>query len=119
MTGIITGAKGVLSPEGGDSSQYDNDWFGDLPGQSLDLYYHTSDEEKRQMLPVGPDHTRARISVTHTSLRAPDFRRNVSERDRGCCVLTGQRCECEAAHVVLLSKGNEVCRFHYPIYRVP
>ena len=55
VTGIIIGTVGVLSPEGGDSPSprpCDYDWSGNLPEQTLDFYYHTSDQEKRRMLPL-------------------------------------------------------------------
>ena len=118
VTVIIIGAIDVLSPECGDSpcpQSCDYDLSGDLPEQSLDLYYHTSDEEKKQMVPIDPDFVRENISVTHPSLCAPNFRRNVSARDGARCVLTEKHSDiCDAAHIVPVGKGDEVCRAARP-----
>ena len=66
------------------------------------------------MLPTDPDFVRENISVTHPSLCAPDFRRNVAARDGARCVLTGNSDVCDAAHVVPVGKGDEVCRAARP-----
>ncbi|KZT63352.1 hypothetical protein DAEQUDRAFT_741966, partial [Daedalea quercina L-15889] len=59
------------------------------------------------MLPIGPNVLDERASVIHTSVRDPDVRDNVAERDGRRCILPGASNECEAAHIIPLMKGDE------------
>ena len=111
VAGIIISARGDLSPDRVNPTSlpsWNSNWEGELPDQSLDLYYHTSNEEKSQMLPIDTHIDNERISVTHSSLQDPEFGRSLAERDQEHCVLTGDPCECEAAHVIPFRMGDEV-----------
>ena len=81
----------------------------DLPSESADLYYHTSDAEKQRMFPVDPDMGRTTITSSDATSRMADLHSDVVERD-GVCVLTGlEEGYCDAVHLLPPSKGDEVC----------
>ena len=106
-TGVVVGAQGDLSfsPDSPhDVVEYDHD----LPSESADLYYHTSDAEKQRMFPVDPDMGRTTITSSDATSRMPYFHSGVVERD-GACVLTGIESYCDAVHLLPHSKGDEVC----------
>ncbi|KAI9460008.1 hypothetical protein HD554DRAFT_2176781 [Boletus coccyginus] len=106
-TGVVVGAQGDLSFSR-DSPDDVMDYDQDLQSESADLYYHTSDDEKLKMFPADIDMDRTAItSNSEATSRAADFRSDVVERDR-MCVLTGDEEEdCDAAHLLPRSKGDE------------
>src|SRR6266567_8591013 len=59
--GVVIGAQGILSLDLDSPDDVDYN-FADLPAESADLYYHTSNEEKRRMFPVDPDTVRTSIT---------------------------------------------------------
>ena len=81
----------------------------------MDLYYHTSNQEKRPMFPIDPNLTETRTETSsQSSTRRDDFCGDVEDRD-GSCVLTGNpeldhavRRASEAAHLLPHSKGDKV-----------
>ncbi|KAN0092517.1 hypothetical protein V8E55_003301 [Tylopilus felleus] len=104
-TGVVVGAQGDLSfsPDSPhDVVEYDHD----LPSESANLYYHTSDAEKQRMFPADPDMGRTTITSSDPTTRV-DLRSQVIERD-GTCVLTRFHSPfCDAAHLLPHSKGDE------------
>ncbi|KAN0097128.1 hypothetical protein V8E55_001574 [Tylopilus felleus] len=104
-TGVVVGAQGDLSfsPDSPhDVVEYDHD----LPSESANLYYHTSDAEKQRMFPADPDMGHTTITSSDPTTRV-DLRSQVIERD-GTCVLTRfHSFNCDAAHLLPHSKGDE------------
>ena len=106
--GAVTGAQGDLSfnRDSPDSMDYDDD----LPQDSVVLYYHTSDEERRRMFPVDADIGHTNITSSVFTSRRTRFRGDVQGRDALRCVLSDiAPLLCDAAHLVPHSKGNAVC----------
>jgi hypothetical protein len=106
--GVVIGAEGALCTSSDLPIAMDYDAA--LPTQSINLYYHTSNEERQKMFPVDSNirHTHTTSSVL-TDGRAL-FNDMVAERDRGQCVLTGMgERYCNAIHLLAYSKGDEVC----------
>ena len=106
-TGIVMGAHGDLCTERDLPVPIDYD--SGLSAVSIDLYYHTSDQEKRRMFPVDPKISDARtVTSSRTSTRRGDFRADVLHRD-GDCVATGvPPTYCDAVHLLPHSNGNMV-----------
>ena len=82
-TGVVVGAQGDLSfsPDSPhDVVEYDHD----LPSESADLYYHTSDAEKQRMFPVDPDMGRTTITSSDATPQRVHLRSDVVKRDGVC-----------------------------------
>ncbi|KAF6744475.1 hypothetical protein DFP72DRAFT_825702 [Ephemerocybe angulata] len=109
VIGAVTGTQGDLSVHPDSFSIVDyNASNADLPAETLDLYYHTTNEEKQRICPLGPQNRRTRITSSVVSPPKVAFRRKVAERDGGICVLSGMdEPVCHAVHLVGYSKGNE------------
>jgi len=107
-TGSVTGARGDLSfnRDSPDGMDYDDG----LPQDSVVLYYHTSDEEKRRMFPTDPDIGRTNITSSVPTSRRTRFRGDVQGRDALRCVLSDiVPSLCDAVHLIAHSKGDAVC----------
>jgi len=108
-TGVVIGAQGELCTESNSPNPTPIDYNSELSAVSIDLFYHTTDEEKRQMFPIDPrlGDTRT-VTSSRVSTRREDFRESVESRDR-CCVVTGYPAYvCDAAHLLPHSKGDTV-----------
>ncbi|KAI9456922.1 hypothetical protein HD554DRAFT_2042455 [Boletus coccyginus] len=109
-TGVVVGAQG--DPSFSRDSPHDvMDCNQDLQFESIDLYYHTSDDEKQKMIPADLDMDRTTIinisDASEATSRRAQFRSDVVERDR-VCVLTGyMERGCDAVHLLPHSKGDE------------
>ena len=105
-TGVVIGAEGRLSSS--------SDFFAPVDDtvqltESVKLYYHTTDQEKRRMFPVDPHIERTHITSSVTTARRETFRDEVAERDGNCCALTSYPAiTCDAVHLVPHSKGDKV-----------
>src|ERR1700722_14874801 len=77
--GVVTGTEGALSTSPDLlHAMYDD---ADLPAESVNVYYHTSVEERERAFPIDPDILRSHLtSDVHTDRRA-DFREDVAARD--------------------------------------
>ena len=108
-TGAVTGTQGDLSLSHDSLDIVDYD--GGLPSESVVLYYHTSDEERRRMFPVDPDSGRINITSSVATSRRAQFRSDVLQWDGGGCILTNNITAkyCDAVHLVAHTKGDEVC----------
>jgi len=107
--GVVVGAEGHLSfsHNSADVVEYNDD----LPVDSVILFYHTSDEEKRRMFPVDPNIGRTTITSNVPTSRMDQFREVVVQRDGNKCVLARVRGKlCDAIHLLAHSKGDGV---HY------
>ncbi|KAJ2917894.1 hypothetical protein MD484_g2508, partial [Candolleomyces efflorescens] len=106
--GVVVGAQGDLSYSR-DSPlptlvDYDT---GILPAESIVLYYHTNDEERRRMFPTDPKIGHTSVTSSVATSRRSQFRTEVEKRDGGRCTLSGIDHEgCDAAHLLPHSKGN-------------
>ncbi|KDR77129.1 hypothetical protein GALMADRAFT_1327451 [Galerina marginata CBS 339.88] len=103
--GIVVGAEGDLSS----SSDLINvvDYNAGLPTESVALYYHTSDDEKRRMFPVDPNIGRTNITSSVATSRRAQFHSAAAMRDGNRCVLTGiDEDVCDAVHLLAHSKGD-------------
>jgi hypothetical protein len=90
--------------------------YDDLLAESVNLYYHTSIQERERAFPIHPDMARTRVTSSAHTDRRGGFRADVVERDRGRCVLTGFEADmCDAAHLIDHSKGDEV---RYPYFQL-
>jgi hypothetical protein len=106
--GVVVGAEGVLSTTPDSLSAVDEDNI--PPTESVKLYYHISDEEKRRTFPVNPHIANSHVTSSAPSTRRDDFRDEVAKRDGGRCVLTGLgTIYCTAVHLLSQSKGDMVC----------
>jgi 5-methylcytosine-specific restriction endonuclease McrA len=86
------------------------DYDDGLPQESVVLYYHTSDEEKRRMFPADPNIRRTVITSSVTTSQRARFRDDILERDERQCTLSNiEETYCEAVHLVAHSKGDVVC----------
>jgi hypothetical protein len=98
--GVVTGTEGTLSTSPDLPNTMDDDV--DLPAESVDLYYHTSVEERQRVFPIDPDITCTHVTATgHTDWRE-DFCSDVAVRDHQQCVLTQalNLDVCKAAHLL-------------------
>jgi len=83
------------------------DYDSGLSAISIDLYYHTSDHEKRCMFPIDPALPNLRaVTTIWTTLRQANLREDVKERDRSCVVTGELPRDCDAAHLLPHSKGD-------------
>lgn len=105
--GAVTGAVGILSTSPDLLSPVDDG--ANLPFESVELYYHTSVEEREQAFPIDPDIARTDITSNPHTDRRTIFRYDVATRDGGNCLLTGAPNNCVAAHLLPHSKGDRVC----------
>jgi len=110
-TGIVIGARGHLYRECDLSTgnPVPINYESGLPALSIDLYYHTTNQEQRHMFPIDPRLADPRtVTSSRKSTRRDYFRRDVMDRD-GCCVVTGLPHDaCQAAHLLPHSKGDTV-----------
>ncbi|KAH9026965.1 hypothetical protein EDB84DRAFT_1589110 [Lactarius hengduanensis] len=90
--GVVTGAHGDLSTS--PDSPYDGvDYNANLPISSVNLYYHTNDQEKQRIV---------------SSSRRGTFREDVAARDGQQCVWTRLGMTyCDAVHLIPHSKSDE------------
>lgn len=111
--GVVIGAKGILSTSSNslNAVAVDDDA---VPAESVDLYYHTTLEERRRMFPIDPTGGRTHVTSSVSIRRRNDFRDDVAERDGRRCLLTGvEEIFCDAVHVLPHSKGDEVCYSYF------
>ncbi|KAH9986093.1 hypothetical protein BJV74DRAFT_845570 [Russula compacta] len=108
-TGIVVGARGELCTDRDLGNPAPIDYDSPLSSVSIDLYYHTTDQEKRNMFPIDPRLADARtITSSRTSTCRDDFWEDVEDRD-GTCVVTGDPpIACTAAHLLPHSRGDTV-----------
>lgn len=118
-TGVVVGARGDLCRDRDSPNPVPMDYDSDLPTESIYLYYHIPDQQKRQMCPIDPylDKPKTGLSTQtstrQTSARGSQFRKAVLGRDERC-VLTGDPPRiCQAAHLLPHSKGNGVWNLLY------
>jgi hypothetical protein len=114
--GVVIGAHGTLSTQSDLTAPLNEvqvvDYNAELPTNSTDLYYHTSDEERRRMFPLDPSMVRTQITSSATSQGRGAFREMVAARDGQRCIWTGLRARfCDAVHLVSYSKIDQVCYF--------
>lgn len=107
-TGTVIGAQGELCAEldlPANPINYDSG----LPAATIDLYDHTTADEKRNMFPIDPDIANPRVvSSTGTSSRRDAFRHDVEMRDTRCVVTRAPPLFCDAAHILPHGKGDRV-----------
>ncbi|SRR5258708_7946533 len=107
-TGIVIGARGELCTEPDLPNPIPIDYDSGLSAVSIDVFYHTTDEEKSRMFPIDPKLADRTVTSSRTSTRRDDFREDVEGRD-GSCVVTGDPASvCQAAHLLPHSKGDTV-----------
>jgi len=108
-TGVVIGAQGELCTECNSPNPTPIDYNSELSAVSIDLFYHTTDQEKRHMFPIDPRLADQRtVTSSRTSTGRDNFRGDVGRRD-GRCVLTGYPAYlCQAAHFLPHSKGDTV-----------
>ncbi|KAF8267713.1 hypothetical protein EI94DRAFT_1920943 [Lactarius quietus] len=89
--GVVIGAHGDLSTNSdlSESNVQVVDYSAALPTNSIDLYYHTSNEEKKIMLPLGPDIVHTQLTSSVTSQKRERFHEEVAAWDGHRCVWTG------------------------------
>ncbi|KAH9026840.1 hypothetical protein EDB85DRAFT_1978191 [Lactarius pseudohatsudake] len=105
--GVVTGAHGDLSTS--PDSPYDGvDYNANLPTSSVNLYYHTNDQEKQRMFPIDPHILRTQDTTSVSSSRRGTFREDVAARDGQRCVWTSLgMIYCDAVHLIPHSKSDE------------
>jgi len=114
-TGVVVGARGELCTERNRPNPIPINYDTDLSTVSIDLYYHTANQEKRRMFPIDPNLAdTSTVTSSQTSTCRDTFRGEVEGRD-GSCVLTGDPLRrdaiyrsSEAAHLLPHSKGDTV-----------
>jgi hypothetical protein len=108
-TGIVMGARGELCAERDFPDPIPIDYDSGLSAVSIDLYYHTTEQEKRRMFSIDPKLADTRtVTSSRTSTRRGDFREDVEGLD-GRCVVTGHPLDvCEAARLLPHCKGDAV-----------
>ena len=108
-TGTVVGARGHLCTERDLPDPAPIDYDSGLSAVSIDLYYHTTDQEKRHIFPIDPKLADTRtVTSSRTSTGRDNFRGDVEGRD-GSCVLSGDPAyACDAAHLLPHSKGDTV-----------
>ncbi|TDL30151.1 hypothetical protein BD410DRAFT_780691 [Rickenella mellea] len=103
--GVVVGAEGELSSSSDQLTVLD--YTACLPAESHNLYYHTSDAEKRRMFPVDPKMARTGVTSSAATARRNNFRTDTAHRDGDRCVLSGTRAmSCDAVHLLAHSKGD-------------
>jgi hypothetical protein len=111
--GAVTGAVGTLSTSPDLLSPLDDG--ADLLVESVELYYHTSVEERKQAFLINPDIVCTDITSSPNTEQRTDFCDNIATQDGGHCVLTGAPDYCAAAHLLAHSKGD--CRVCYSYFQ--
>ena len=113
--GVVLGTQGDLGlyPDPGPPDAVPVEYDAALPAESIRLYYHTSTEEKRRMFPIDPDIMHARVHSGNSATRRVDFRDDVEARDRVCVLTREEAHDCEAAHLLPHSKGDDVCNTYF------
>ena len=112
--GAVTGAQGDLSLSRDSLDVVD--YGGGLPSESVVLYYHINDEEKRRTFPADPYIGRTDVTSSVATSRRARFRGDVLERDGSHCVLSNIIAKyCDAVHLVAHSKGDAVCYLSLPL----
>lgn len=107
-TGVVVGAYGHLHAQP-DSSAVVIDYDSGLSVTSQDLYYHTTDGEKRCMFPVDPNIANANVTSSDTGAPCRDlFRQEVKMCDVSCVVLGSPVSICDVAHILPHMKGDQV-----------
>ena len=110
--GVVTGAEGIFCTSPDLQTVVDDN--ADLPADSVDLYYHTSVEERERTFPIDPDITRSQTTSDVYTERRDKFCDDVAVRDSERCVLTGVLSRaCKAAHLIAHSKGDEACSSYF------
>jgi hypothetical protein len=111
--GVVIGAQGDLSTSSGLSESNDVqlvDYNAALPTKSIDLYYHTSNEEKQMMFPIDPDILHTQLTSSATSQKRGSFRKGIIARDGRNCIWTGMGTKfCEVVHLIAHTKSDQVC----------
>ena len=86
----------------------------DIPPEGvLDIYYHLNADE--QPFPLDPQLECLTVSTSDSqvNLRRANFRETIVARD-GTCVVTGHDVTvCAAAHLIAVSKGDDVRAIHF------
>ncbi|KAF8901841.1 hypothetical protein CPB84DRAFT_906918 [Gymnopilus junonius] len=107
--GSAVGAQGHLSRT--DNPLDVIDYNAAFPTNSLELYYHLADDERRRLFPADPKllDPKARSNSTAVTTRRAGLRTEVIRRDQ-TCVMTGlPRDCCDTVHLIAHSKGDGVC----------
>ena len=108
-TGIVTGVRGELCTERDLPNPVPINYDSGLSVVSIDLYYHTTNQEKRHIFPIDPKFADTRTETSSgTSSRREDFRDEVESRDEVCVVTGVPGFLCYAAHILPHSKGDKV-----------
>jgi len=110
-TGAVLGAHGKLCIEQDLPNPTPINYDAPLSETSIDLYYHTINEEKQQMFLIDPFISNIKTvpsSSSQRSLRWGGFCMDMQNQD-GSCVVSGAISEiCQATHLVSHSKGDKV-----------
>ncbi|KAF8872747.1 hypothetical protein CPB84DRAFT_1691185 [Gymnopilus junonius] len=104
--GSAVGAQGHLSRT--DNPLDVIDYNAAFPTNSLELYYHLADDERRRLFPADPKllDPKARSNSTAVTTRRAGLRTEVIRRDQ-TCVMTGlPRDCCDTVHLIAHSKGD-------------
>jgi hypothetical protein len=108
-TGIVVGTHGELCAEPDLLNPIPIDYDAGLSAISINLYYHTTDQEKRRMFPIDPILANPRtVTTSWTTFRRANFYEDVKERDGSCVVTEEIPRDCDAAHLLPHSKGDTV-----------
>lgn len=86
---VVIGAWGDLSMSSGLSelnSVQLVDYNAALPTNSIDLYYHTSNEEKQMIFPIDPDIIHTQLTSSTTSQKRETFWEGVIAWDGKICL---------------------------------
>ncbi|KAI0289830.1 hypothetical protein BC826DRAFT_970734 [Russula brevipes] len=105
--GVVVGARGDLCTERDLPNPIPIDYNSVLSSTSIDLYYHTTDQEKRRMFPIGLRlNNTSTVTSSTVSTRRERFCQDVEERDGACVVTGGPASICQAAHILPHSIGD-------------
>ena len=108
-TGIVIGVRGELCTERDLPNPVPINYDSGLSVVSIDLYYHTTNQEKRLIFPIDPKLADTRTETSSgTSSRREDFRDEVENRDEVCVVTGVPGFLCDAAHILPHSNGDKV-----------
>jgi hypothetical protein len=114
--GVVIGARGELSTDRDSVDITPICYDSSLSNESVDLYYRTTDDEKRTMSSFDLNllERKDRTSNRWTSEKArADFRNNMIHRDE-LCVLTGFKSDyCNAVHLIPRRMGDQVRNLIY------
>lgn len=110
VTGIVIGARGELCTERDLPNPVPIDYDASLSTVSIDLYYHTTDQEKRCIFPIDPNLGDTRTATpSGTNTLQDDFRDDLEDRDKRCVMTGAPAYVCHAVHLLPHSKGSKVC----------